>query len=343
MVQEGFGGGGAGWALAALYARGVALARAHAGRRPRIHPACPVISIGNLAVGGTGKTPLTVWAAERLLSGGLRVAIVARPVGGAVPGAAGDEIGVLEELVPGVRVHAARNKGQGALEAARGLAAAGGAPAAILVDDAFSHWALARDLDVVLVDAARPLGNGHVLPLGRLREPPGALARAQVVIATRAERVSEGARSEIGAALARLAPRALLAEARLAPRGVRAEGGRGPRIEPETGRTVVCLSGLARAGELAATAASLGLVVEADMSYADHHRFSDAEWRRAASAADRAGAWLLMSRKDAVRLSPERRKRVHVLDVTFEFLAGGNEVERLLIQTVRAPVPGGPP
>ncbi|MGH7724712.1 MAG: tetraacyldisaccharide 4'-kinase [Candidatus Eiseniibacteriota bacterium] len=340
MAREGFVGGWPGWMLAALYARGVALARTRALRRPPVRPDVPVISIGNLAVGGTGKTPFTIHAAGRLLAGGARVEIVARPVGGAVPGAAGDEIRVLEERLPGVRVHAAREKSLGALAAARVLAAGGRGPAAVLVDDGFSHWALARDLDVVLVDLARPLGNGHLLPLGLLREPPTALARAHVIVGTRADRVPLAERDEVLGALARLAPAAHLATSALAPRGLRSEGGLGRPLAAEAGQRVVCLSGLARAGELAGSASRLGLAVEEDLSYADHHRFSDAEWHSAEAAAARTGALLLVSHKDAVRLPAEKRAKTVVLEVDWQWLSGGDEVERRLIETARGTAGG---
>lgn len=203
--REGFVGGWGGFALERLYLAGLNWRAARALARGPARADAPVISIGNLASGGTGKTPCTIWAATVLQERGARVAVVARPVGGPVPGGEGDEVVLLAERLPGVRVVAARIKSEGALEAARTLRATPG-PCAVIVDDGFSHRALARDLDVVLVDAARPIGNGHLLPRGMLREPPTALARAHVVIATRADRVPPERLEETLAALARLAP-----------------------------------------------------------------------------------------------------------------------------------------
>lgn len=335
-MEEGFVPGAAGLALAWLYARGLDVARAYGPAPGSVRVDCPVISIGNLSVGGTGKTPHTVWAAGRLLAHGVRVGVVARPVGGEVPGAPGDEIAVLSELLPGVLVHAARSKKAGAAVVARTLAAGGAGPCAVLVDDGFSHRALARDLDIVLVDAARPLGNGHLLPLGRLREPPTALARADILITTRSERVAPGERAGIRKALARLAPGAELAATSLVVSGVRAEGGLGPVVLPAPGQPVVCLSGLALSGELARSAQASGLEVVLDLNHADHHRFEDDEWRRAEAVATRRGAWLLVSRKDAVRLSAERRLRTHVLEIGIDFLEGGDAVEERLREVAHA-------
>jgi tetraacyldisaccharide 4'-kinase len=292
-----------------------------------------VISIGNLTAGGTGKTPCTIWAARALSEGGARVAVVARPVGGPVPGGEGDEVVLLAERLPGVRVLAARVKAEGALTAARTLRATPG-PCAVIVDDGFSHRALARDLDVVLVDAARPIGNGHLLPRGMLREPPTALARAHVVIATRADRVTPERLGETLAALARLAPASLLAAARLEPLGL-VDGAE----VTARGTNVVCLSGLARAGELAASARALGLSVTADLCYPDHHRFGAAEWRRAEALAREVDGGLVVSAKDAVRLTGGQRARVRVLEVAWRFVRGEDAVRDRL----RAVAQGGTP
>lgn len=319
-------GGRAGFVLERAYLAGLRWRERRALART-VRAEAPVVSIGNLAAGGTGKTPCTIWAAQALRAGGVRIAIVARPCGGAVPGAEGDEIALLRERLPFARVVAARVKSAGALAAARVLRAEGGGPCAVLVDDGFSHRALARDLDVVLLDAARPLGNGHLLPRGPLREPPTALARAQVVIATRADRVEPARLEETLAALGRLAPDAVLAAAAHVPREVGAGIARG--------RDVVCLSGLARAGELAHSARALGLRVVQDLCYPDHHRFTAREWRDAERAARGLDGGIIVSAKDAVRLTPAQRARARVLDASWRFVRGEDEVRERLLATAR--------
>jgi tetraacyldisaccharide 4'-kinase len=322
--REGFVGGWGGYALERLYLAGLNWSAGRALKRGPVRAAAPVISIGNLVVGGTGKTPCTIWTAQALQGLGARVAVVARPVGGAVPGGAGDEVALLAERLPGARVVAARVKSEGTLEAASALRAEPG-PCAVIVDDGFSHRALARDLDIVLVDAARPIGNGHLLPRGLLREPPTALARAQVVIATRADRVPSERLAETLAALERLAPSALVAAARLEPLGL----SDGAEVT-ERGTVVVCLSGLARAGELAASARALGLSVATDLCYPDHHRFGASEFRRAEALAREARGGLVVSAKDAVRLTAGQRARVRVLEVAWRFVRGEDGVRERL-------------
>jgi tetraacyldisaccharide 4'-kinase len=241
-------------------------------------------------------------------------------VGGAVPGAEGDEIAVLEAGAPFATVHASKNKSRAAVAAARALGAGG----VVLVDDGFSHARLHRDLDIVLVDAARPIGNGHLLPRGPLREPPTALARAGLVIATRADRVDAARLDGTLEALAKLAPRATLAATALVPTGL-TQGAK-------AGKDVVCLSGLARAGELAWSARALGLNVVHDLCYPDHHRFGASEWRDAVTKARPLDGGLVVSAKDAARLTGPQREEVRVLEVEWTFLRGEAEATARLTE-----------
>ncbi len=325
----GWMGGWGGYALERLYLaageRARAKAAAHAER-----VSAPVVSIGNLVVGGTGKTPFTLWAARMLLAAGVEVAVVARPVGGRVPGAEGDEIALLKGGLPGAAVFAARVKAPGARAAAAAWEAVGErGPRVVLVDDGFSHRGLARDLDIVLVDALRPLGNGRLVPRGPLREPPTALLRANVLVATRTDRLEEGAWEETRRALVTLSPRALMARAWLAPAAVRDAAGR--EVALQRGARVVCLSGIARPHELARSAEALGLDVRAELAHGDHHRFSAAERWQATSAARLHGARVLITAKDAARLVPAARKDWLVLEVEWRWREGGDAVtERLL-------------
>jgi len=141
----------------------------------------PVVSVGNLTVGGTGKTPMVLWLAEKFLSEGKRVGILSRGYRGS--GETSDEIELLKNKL-GDRVVF----GVGADRFAAGRKVESEHPLDVfLLDDGFQHLSLARDINIVLVDSTRPLHTEHVLPAGRLREPVSALARAGVVVFTRVE------------------------------------------------------------------------------------------------------------------------------------------------------------
>jgi tetraacyldisaccharide 4'-kinase len=146
-----------------------------------------VISVGNLTVGGTGKTPMVLWLAERLIADGERPAILTRGYRGEVSRdehdmPAADEVALLRLRLGG---RAQLGVGKNRYENGRTLERHGAKW--FILDDGFQHLALRRDVDIVLIDAGDPFGGG-MLPSGHLREPFGALGRANVVVITRSER-----------------------------------------------------------------------------------------------------------------------------------------------------------
>lgn len=142
----------------------------------------PVIGIGNLTVGGTGKTPMVLWLAERLLAEGHRVGILSRGYKGS--GGTSDEIALLQNRL---RDRAVFGVGPNRYEHGKRIEAK---VDVFLLDDGFQHLALARDLDILLIDASQPLARQTLLPTGRLREPVSAMARADVLVFTRTEAVA---------------------------------------------------------------------------------------------------------------------------------------------------------
>ncbi|HVG30885.1 MAG TPA: tetraacyldisaccharide 4'-kinase, partial [Pyrinomonadaceae bacterium] len=159
----------------------------------------PVVSVGNLTAGGTGKTPLVEWAARALAREGLRACVLTRGYGRAdesrrvVASAGARVLAGVAECGDEPRLLAERLLGEAAVvcdrdrvAAARWAREAFGSEVFVL-DDGFQHLRIARDLDVVTLDATAPWGGGHLLPRGRLREPVSGLARADCVVITRAE------------------------------------------------------------------------------------------------------------------------------------------------------------
>ena len=170
----------------------------------------PVISVGNLTLGGTGKTPLVEWIVRRFLAQGKTVGIISRGYG--ARGGPNDEARELAWKLPGVphvqdpdRVAAAR----------RAIREHG--CQVLVLDDAFQHRRIARDLDIVLLDALEPLGYEHVFPRGTLREPVEGLARADVVALSRADLLTAEQRGAIRDRVAKLSPKAVWVEVVHAP------------------------------------------------------------------------------------------------------------------------------
>ena len=160
------------WFRVWLYARGLL-------KQKRLK--APVVSVGNLTVGGTGKTPMVIWIAERLISEGKRVAILSRGYGGS--NRTSDEIELMK-----LRLQGRAAFGVGKDRFTEGQRIESQQPVDVfLLDDGFQHLRLARDLDILLMDASRRLAGESLLPAGRLREPLSAMSRANILVFTRTE------------------------------------------------------------------------------------------------------------------------------------------------------------
>jgi tetraacyldisaccharide 4'-kinase len=303
----------------------------------------PVISIGNVAVGGAGKTPAALAVGRRLLARGRRVAVLSRGYGATRkdPRVVSDGARVLLDAAEGgdEPVLVARRLPAAAVlcgprraDLARTAVAEHGADA-LLLDDGFQHRALARDLDVVVLDAANPFGNGRLLPAGPNREPRAALRRAGLVWLSRVDQ-AEPAGLEALRALARGATGRDPVESRHAPVEI-VDGalGRAFGVEALRGRRVLLLAGIARPGGFRRTLAALGAEVGAEAVFPDHHRFAPADLAAALRAADAARCELVVTtEKDAVRLpaAAAADPRVRAVRIEAEIVRGGELLEAAL-------------
>ena len=255
----------------------------------------PVISIGNVAAGGTGKSPFVRWTAETLASAGHRPVIAMR--GYRASGGASDEADEHRAMLPGIPVAVGADR-------AAAIAAARAADPAIdcaVLDDGFQHRALARRLDVVLVDATRPAIDGALLPAGWLREPASALRRADLVVVTRASRVDPA----LAALVERLHGRAPAGWTRHAWLRIERSGA-GDRDMPLgslAGKGVVCVTALGNPGPFVEEAAARGARVRGDLRFRDHHAFTRGDVDRIASLARAKDAAVLCSWKDWAKLA----------------------------------------
>jgi tetraacyldisaccharide 4'-kinase len=281
-----------------------------------------VISIGNLTVGGTGKTTLTLHLALAGRARGHRVAVVCRNYRPPRRGTLGDEARLYRARLGAECVFAGDRKWR----AAEAAAAAGCGH--VLVDDGFSHWPLERDLDVVLLDARDPWGGGFLLPRGSLREPRRALQRADVVIVTRLAPDEDPA-----PCLERVrpyAPAARLAAGRHEVVGARALFGAAEVAPP---RRVWIVTATGNPEAVATSAREAGFEVAGLSAYRDHHWFSEAEQRREARRAAEASAAPMITAKDSVRwglrIDGEEGLPL-VLEVGWRWRHGGEAVESMV-------------
>lgn len=289
--------------------------------------AVPVVSVGNITLGGTGKTPVVEWLARWFHERGQKPAIVSRGYG-AKPGEENDEGRVLAANLPEVpRVqNADRVAG-----AERAIAEFGSRR--IVLDDGFQHRRLARDLDLVLLDALEPFGWGHVVPRGTLREPLPGLGRADGIILSRADLVSADEREAIRREAARLAPEAFWAEASHQPRVLLSSAGRSQPLESLAGRPIAGFCGLGNPTGFRRTLEGLGCDVKDFRSFPDHHAYPAkdldalAEW-----AAGQPIDAVLCTQKDLVKIPREDLggKPLWAVTVGVEFSRGREELEARL-------------
>ena len=261
----------------------------------------PVVAVGNVTAGGTGKTPFVAWLVAATRAVGRRPGILARGYGPRPAGSPlSDEGTLLAELV-GRDVPQVEDPVR--VRGAATLLAAHPDVDLVVLDDGFQHRALARDVDVVLVDATAPFGGGRFLPRGLLRESPRALRRADVVVVTRADAVTPDALASLRARVAALAPRAEVALARTRPTGlVGPDGGRRP-LAALAGAAVAAWSGIGNPAAFERTLEAAGARVVARRRAPDHHRPTAAGLAAVSADAARAGASLVVvTRKDLVKV-----------------------------------------
>lgn len=292
------------WPLALLY-RGVVGLRAsfyRLGLLSGYQAGVPVVSVGNLTVGGTGKTPVVDLLARKLLARGIPVAVVSRGYGGGFRGSvgcvaagdgqlrmspqeAGDEPFLLASRNPSLQVYVARKRFLGVQAAERAGAQI------IVLDDGFQHLAVRRDLDVVLLDARTPFGNGQLLPAGPLREAAGALRRAGLVIMTHAARSP--------AKIPFTGP-TLHCRHRFADTMTTLDGTAVPWTTL-AGQELLAFAGIARPDDFFAALRAHGVVVAETLALNDHQDYSGEQLNRLIQSCNN-NKLLITTEKDAVKL-----------------------------------------
>ncbi|MDH4164029.1 MAG: tetraacyldisaccharide 4'-kinase [Nitrospirota bacterium] len=301
----------------------------------------PVISVGNLTLGGTGKTPTVMAIADLLQQQGKAPVVLSRGYGRnkgpavltvsdrdrilVKADAAGDEPALMASQLKGVPVIVGKDRyaaGMAALSEFR--------PGVAVLDDGFQHIRLHRDLDILLVDGIRPFGNGKIFPAGTLREPVDSLKRADVVVITRAERSPDLnlLKEQIGAHTS-----AAVFTSRHIPTGlIDLTDDSSKPLSSIQGAAVLAFSGIARPDAFTALLQEQGADIRSAVTFPDHHRYSKNDVDRLRAQAVEVGATLIVTtEKDGIKLRDWDLKGFHALRIRLEVLEK-NAWERVLLQ-----------
>ena len=317
--------------ISLLYGAGQKLRRL--GYQKKIFPVrklpCRVICVGNLAVGGTGKTPMTMYVAEKIKQFGLRPAIVSRGYrgsaqnrGGVVsdgqsiymgPEQAGDEAYMIAGRLKDVPVVVGKDRFAAGLLAVNQFH-----PDVLVLDDGFQHLRLSRDVDLVLLDHMQSFGNMYLLPRGVLREPISALSRATACIFTRYRDDKAGSAASTIEMIRKHSPQLPLFTSTYLPyhyiikRGAQISFDENAVCSPPeaidilNGEKVFGFCGIARNYDFKDTVKNLGCRAVGFVEFSDHHRYTAQDFSNILAAAEKANArCLITTEKDLVRIPPE--------------------------------------
>ena len=315
---------------------------------------CFVISLGNVTVGGTGKTPTAQRLARAIRDMGYRVVILNRgyrakwhgEVGIVSDGKklymdaaeAGDEAYMLAKHLPDVPVLIGAER----VKTGRYAIEHFGAEVAIL-DDGYQHWQLHRDLDILLVDAVNVFGNGYILPRGTLREPISHISRADVCLMTKVDQAAAGSCDYIRQTVERYNPEVHILESVHQPRcfipiqeWYRDIAGEGIDVAEIRGRHIVAVSAIGNPASFEQTLSDLGAVIIESLRYPDHHDYTMLEMQDILEQAENMGAEaIVITEKDAVKIPAEVIRAqwnipVYVICVEVTFTQGGEPFLQML-------------
>lgn len=307
------------------------------GRLPIERLDVPVFSVGNLTVGGTGKTPLVAWLVRQLLAIGRRPAIISRGYGRSSHAAAlgrqndelNDEGRELALLLPGIpqiqqadRVAAGRR------------AIAEHQVDSLVLDDAFQHRRLDRDVDIVLLDALEPFGYDHLLPRGLLREPLASLRRADVLVLSRADLVDRDRRERIRRRACEFAPEAVWAEVAHRPVELVSCDGVTRPLPWLDGRATLAFCGIGNPAGFRGTLEQLGVSIADFRTFPDHCSYAPAEFRSLTEWARQhpSATAIVCTRKDLVKLPHDSIGNLPLmaLQVEVDFLTDPGPLVRMI-------------
>jgi tetraacyldisaccharide 4'-kinase len=298
----------------------------------KVHMAgVPVICIGNVTTGGTGKTPLVIWLAEVLRQKGAKCAILTRGYK-TRKGMLSDEPAILTKSCPDAKVVVNPDRVSGAKKAIEEYGAQ-----VLVMDDGFQHRRLGRDLDIVAVDATCPFGGGMMLPAGLLREPISAIKRAGAVVITRSDQASPMQIHLIENTVRKANPTAVIARAVHAPVRAKMLKGKAVSITELKARKIYAFCGIGNPEGFFGTLRGIGLRLVGTRVYDDHWDYSVEDIKEIFKEATLRGArTILTTQKDWVKTAlPASREGEGVLplaylDIRLEFSDGESKILELV-------------
>jgi len=316
----------------------------------KVHTAgAAVISVGNITVGGTGKTPLVIWLCKFLQQKEIQCAVLTRGYKTHTKKQATsderratrtDEPAILTESCPQAKVIINPDRVAGAGEAVSKFKAN-----ALIMDDGFQHRRLARDLDIVTIDAMRPLGYGKMLPAGLLREPVAALKRADAVVITRCDQAGEGKLAELEKKLRLLNPDMTIARSIHRPVCAKSIDGSQISIDELKDKRILAFCGIGNPDAFFNTVNGLGCDIVSSKIYDDHHQYTDDCLAGIYEQAGHLKADLILTtQKDwakITQLAPVKKDiPLAYLAIELKFISGEDKITRLIEDALAGKITG---
>ena len=293
------------------------------------NPRVLTISVGNITAGGTGKTPIVIWLVNKLAAAGQKPAVLTRGYkskGGAIS----DEPAIIERACAGVKVLINSNRIASARRAVYELARD-----VLVLDDGFQHRRLARDVDILAIDATRPFGYGRMIPAGLLRESVNSIRRAHAVIITRCDLVEKDELDVIIDKIEETNPKAVIATSRHKLGEVRFGDGSAAGIGEMAGKKIFAFCGIGNPEAFFGQLQKCGLEVVGRRVFADHHNYSQGELDAVLAEAELAGAQAaITTQKDYLkleRLEAGGKVKLGFAGVRLEFIEGEDRILKLII------------
>lgn len=286
----------------------------------------PVISVGNITAGGTGKTPLVIWMCKFLQNEKVPCAILTR---GYKAQRMIDEPAILAENCPQAKVIVNPDRAEAAAEAVDKFGAK-----LLVMDDGFQHRGLARDLDIVTIDATCPFGYGKVLPAGLLREPVSSLERAEAAVVTRCDQISESELSRIEEKLRLINPDMVIAKSIHNPICAKTMTGEKIIIERLKDKKIFAFCGIGNPDAFLSTIRNTGANLVGSKIYDDHYHYTDSDIDDIHGQANRLGAdFVLSTQKDYTHyatFATQHEIPFAYLTVEIKFASGEDELKQLI-------------